>query len=73
MYGVCGLWLGPNFGVRSASERTFTCGQRLRTCRRSSFLIEKYLWPHGSIGSNFTHAGKCANPKTEVQSEIIER
>ena len=35
-------------------------------------LTEKYLHPNGYNGTTFTVAVNCRNPKTEIQTEIIE-
>ena len=38
----------------------------------SAVFTEKYLRPYGWSGSNFTAATNYANPKAEIQNDIIE-
>ena len=67
MYRVC-----PNFEVRLTAEKNFYLRLRVERMHAFSVFTEKYLRSHGCSGINFSEMVVCANPKTEIQIEIIE-
>ena len=72
IYRVCGLRLGPNFGVQPATGKNFYL--RLTVEKMCAFTVftQKYLRSYGYNDTIFTTAVNCTNQKTEAESKIIE-
>ena len=72
IYRVCGLRLGPNFGVRPATGKNFYL--RLTVEKMCAFTVftQKYLRSYGYNDTIFTTEVNCTNQKTETESKIIE-
>lgn len=64
MSRVCGLPLGPNLGVQLVADKKFYL--------QLTVFIEKYLQPYCCVGTNLPVAVNYANPKTGIQSEIVQ-
>ena len=66
------LLLGPNFGVRLATDKTFCLQLMVDRIRAFVVFNEKYLRSYGCSDTNFTAAVNCTNLKTEIKSTLIE-
>ena len=63
---------GPNLGVRPAADKSFYLRLTVEKVCVFGVFPEKHLRPYGCISTYFTAAVNCTNPKTKIQSEIIE-
>ena len=72
MYRVCGLLLGPNFGVRLRVEKFYL---RLTVGKMHAFAVfnKKYLRLHGCIGPNFTATVNCRNLKLKCKLKPLKK
>ena len=66
------LRLVPNFVVRLVANKNYYL--RLTVGKMPAFEVfnDLYFQPYGCSDTNFTATVKNTNPKTEIQSEIIE-
>ena len=72
MHRVYGLRLVSNFGVRPAVDKNFNLRLTVENMDAVAVFTEKYLQPCNSSGINFTADVNCTNPKTEMQTKIID-
>ena len=72
MYKVFGLWLGPNFGVRSATDKQFYFRLMVEKMHAFAVFTKKYLRLYGSGDTNFTTAPNYGYPKIEIHDVAIE-
>ena len=70
IHKVCGLQLGPNFGVRPAADKDFYL--RLTVTKMLTFVVftDKCLRLCACSDPNFTVVVYYKNLKTEVKSEM---
>ena len=66
MYRVCGLRMGPKFGVKSAAGKNIYLRLTVEKMRAFAAFTKKYLRPYGWSGSIFTAATNYTNLKTEI-------
>ena len=69
---VCGLQLGPNFGMRLTAYKNFYLPLTIEKIHVLIVVTKKYLRSYGCSGTNFTAAVRITNPKTGMQIEIIK-
>ena len=72
MYRICNFRMGPNLVVRLAADKNFYLRLTVENVHAFAIFSYKYLRPYLRNDTNFLAMIKCANSKTEMQSEIIE-
>ena len=58
---VCGLWLGPNFGVQLTAEKNFYLWITVERMHPFAVIIKKYLRSYGCSGTNLNATLNCRN------------
>ena len=67
MYRVCGLRLGPNFGMWLTGGRNFYLPLMAEEMHAFVVFTDKCLRSYGCSGTNLMATVNCTSPKTEIQ------